>query len=286
MTIASSLLFIVVVFFSIRGFFRGFPGVVARLLGFILGYVMATVYRNSLATFIAERTTIDLPPQVLQIASSAILFFATLFSVGLIVTGIFSLLTKIIPASQGLLDGKSTISRIFGALSNGFIGAAMVLIALWGYGLVSNNTEPPDTLQTIANTFGDSMLSLVSKTADLITNNSDNSPARKKYPSHTTTAHQSPVIVETGSAEIISASNPDKRISIKTITKLVEQLNPRTDTATDLDQRLKSEKVQDLLSDPAIRKMALEQLKNNPDQIMEALNNPKFRELLEQMGNN
>lgn len=155
----TSILFIVVVFFSIRGFFLGFSGVVARLMGVILGYMIAFSYRQPLATFLSENTSSNLSPIILQVITGAALFFATLFIAGLLITTLFNLAAKLIPVLQNLLQQQSPGSRVFGAGINGLIGASLVLIALWGYGLMTNSNDKPDPLQGIANRFGDTLLS-------------------------------------------------------------------------------------------------------------------------------
>ncbi len=253
---ASSILFIAVLFFSVRGFFLAFPGVVARLSGFILGYFIAYSYRAPLAKLIDEKTNADLAPMIFQVLSGAILFFTTMFLVGLIVSGIFSLLTKIVPLSKGLLDSKSTSSRLFGAIFNGCIGASMVLIALWGYNIFSgNNSEPPDTLHKIAYVFGDSVLALAIEVAGAENINLDSITAITTSKTMTTATAST----TTGSAEIFNSSS------------------------IDLQNILKRDTVQGLLNDPVLREQLMQQLNDNPEQMMKALNNPEFRQLMEQL---
>ena len=263
---ASSILFIVVLFFSVRGFFLGFTGVIARLLGFVLGYFIAFSYRGPLASFIIAQTATDVPPMLLQVATSAGLFFTTLFVTGLLVTGFFTLITKLVPVSKELFDSKSPGSQVFGAGCNGLIGASLVLIALWGYALVMGNPEQPDTLQRIANRFGDSVLALASNIAG----------------SDSATTTQSTTGPNFDNAE--NTDKPDNKhtFGIEAMRQLIRQTGAGETPAIDIKQLLENDNIQQLLNDPAIKNMALEQLQSNPEQVMNALNDPKIRQMLEQ----
>jgi uncharacterized membrane protein required for colicin V production len=158
---ALSILVVVVIFFSIRGFFLGFVAVIARLLGIMLGYYVAFSYRYPLAEFIDAQTSLDSSPLFLQIATGAGLFFSTLFITSLIVSAIVKLISKLIPSSRELFDRQSPASRVFGSGCNGLLGATIVLIGLWGYGLLIDSPNPPDPLQKFANQVGDSLLSSI-----------------------------------------------------------------------------------------------------------------------------
>jgi uncharacterized membrane protein required for colicin V production len=274
---ASSILFIVVLFFSIRGFFLAFPGVIARLLGFISGYIIAYSYRSQLAALIADKTSIELPLMVLQIISSAILFFSSLFLVGLATTSLFRLLAKILPFAKGLLKGDSTGSRVFGAACNGLIGASIVLLVLWGYAIFTDHKDPEDTLQQVANTFGNSLLAL----AITITGEKDNFSFKKtsySFTSRSVNRAQKP----TGSAVIVSEDNQHRRMALTTENPIIEMLNQSGDNTVNIQQLLKNKDVQDMLNNPAIQEQLIKQLNENPELMMDALNNPKFRELMEQ----
>ena len=251
---AASTLFIVVLFFSFRGFFLGFTGVIARLLGVVLGYLVAFSYRGPLSQFIIEQTSINASPMLLQIASSAGLFFTTLFITGVLVTGFFKLITALVPASKELLDSKSPGSRVFGAGCNGLIGASLVLIALWAYALFVSSPEQPDTLQRIANRFGDNVLAFASSLAG-----NDNGRA-------TTTSNTTPGTTS---------------FSLETIQQLIQQSTGSEVSGPDLQQLLNNDDVQQMLNDPAVKNEILKQLQNNPEQMLDALNDPALKQLLE-----
>jgi uncharacterized membrane protein required for colicin V production len=278
---ASSILFIVVLFFALRGFFLGFSGVIARVSGFILGYYIAYSFRDPVARLITESATVNIQPIVLQVISGTALFFTTFFITGLLVTALFKLLTKLIPALKNLFEKNSTSSRVIGATTNGFIGVAIVLIGLWGYALATDSKQPPDKLQQAANIFGDKLLAIAGSLSG-IKNNS--APGWFNKQSKTTTAPtaSSPQTTR-GSAEISSTADPQRQMKIETITELVNQQTGSANTGIDLQKLLNNEKLQELLKDPAMRKMAMDKLNDSPEKMMEALNNPRFRELLDKL---
>ncbi len=243
---ASGLLSIAIIFFSARGFFLGFGGVLAKFLGLILGYLMAFNYRYTLAESINNNFTIDAPPMVIMVASSAILFFGTLFTVGFVINSFFVLMVKVIPALDFLLSPKEIGNRILGAVINGFIGAAIVLLALWGYALVIDSKQPPDDLQKFANRFGDSVLNIVSN----IFNYNENGEITSAVPS---------LSFDWNSLTSGDASN------------------------VDLKQLLENQQLQDLLNNNEIRDLLLEQMEQNPDKVMEMLNNSELAELMNQV---
>ncbi len=277
---AASFLFIVALFFSVRGFFLGFAGVIARLLGVMSGYFIAYSYRAPLAELISKQTASDISPMLLQVAAGAGLFFTTLFITGLLVTGFFALIIKLIPASKELLDSQSPGSRVFGAGCNGLLGASLVLIALWGYGLFVDSSKPADKLQQIANHFGNSLLAVVSQLAG----DENNTKTTGSVLSSHSREHSS---AESSNAGIISTLNNKSVANLETIRNFIKASSDNSHnndgTAIDLQQLLSNDKIQNLLDDPAIKEMALKQLKDNPEKMLEALNNPQYRKLLEQM---
>lgn len=152
----SSILLMAVLVFSIRGFFMGFPRVVARLLGFISAYIVSFSWRQPLAERLFEQQVVDVSPLILQVATGATLFFITLFLVTIIVTGVFKLAAKAIPGLSELVDKNAPGSRVFGAGTNGMIGAAVVLLGLWGYNLFTDRA-PDSQLDHIAHNLGNNL---------------------------------------------------------------------------------------------------------------------------------
>lgn len=239
----ASILFIVTLFFAIRGFFQGFTAVIARLLGFLLGYYLAYSYRQPLAELISEHSSISASPMILQVAASASIFFATVFIIGLLVTGALALVTRLVPATKELFDKNSPGSRVFGAGTNGLTGAAIVLIGLWGYALTVTPSKPPDSLQQFANHFGDSVLALVSHMAN------DN-PGKQALEGR-----------QNDNFDRHSASSEN---------------NNSNRHGNGIQQLLQNKKIRNLLDDPAIKKMAIEQLTNKPQSFFEDLNEPQL----------
>ena len=269
---AAGTLIIAIIFFSARGFFLGLPAVIARFLGLICAYFIAFSYRSDLAAVLAAKSDGKMHPLILQIASGAILFFGTMFLVSLIVVGLLKLLAKIMPPLAGVLSKEATGGRIGGAILNGAIGAMIVLAGLWIYGLTLGKNQAPDNLQRVANRFGDT---LVVVARQILTRDSNTTPqqASSLRPSQSKT--------DTGTAEIFSNDNPEKRLFIQQIR---DAFSTDSDSASiDLPALLENDQIEELINDPAVREKAMEYIEANPQQMMEALNNPKFRELMEQM---
>ena len=116
---ASSLLFIAILVFAVRGFFLGFVGVITKVVGLVLGYIIALSFRAKLAAWVISNTTINLPSVVIEVGCGAALFFSVFFSSGLIISACAGLIKKTIPVFKPILENDSTTGRITGALSNG-----------------------------------------------------------------------------------------------------------------------------------------------------------------------
>ena len=268
---AAGTLIIAIIMFSARGFFLGLPGVIARLLGMLCAYIIAFSYRGELAQLLAARSDSGLPPLLFQVISSAILFFGTLVLVSLTVIGLFKLLVKLFPSLGGLLSKEATGGRIAGALFNGAIGAGLVLAGIWLYGLTLGKDQHPDSLQQVANRFGDTLVDIAGLWL-------------KDQPGHrdSHSVVTSVVTSKKGTAEIISEESPEKRVLVERIQEVVESATSSGDTS-ELQALLQSPQVKKLANDPALQQKLMKLLQDNPQQTMEALNNPKIRELLEQM---
>lgn len=283
---ASGILITAVLVFAVRGMFLGFTGVVGKLIGFLLAYIIAFSFRNQLAVFISENTSISLPVTALQIAAGLVLFFGTLFLTGFLISMLFKSLGKVIPGFNKLVDKDSLGGKITGATLNGLIGAAIVLIGIWGYGKFANTSNPDDKLQNIANRFGDTLFSVVKNNADIgIQSFSSYSSSSYSLSTQSTSTDantdkkKSSVTTSTGSAFIVSSSNPEKTISIENIQEIIESSGIELDTnSVDINNE---ENMQNLLNNPEIRDKALQYLQDNPQKIQEVLSNPQLKQLLE-----
>lgn len=297
----SSILLMAVLVFSIRGFFLGFPRVIARLLGFICGYIVSLSGRQPLANLLLEKQLVEISPLILQVLASAVLFFGTLFLVTVLVTSLFKLTAKVIPGLSELVDKDSPGSRVFGAGTNGFIGAAIVLLGLWGYNLFTDKA-PSSQLDHIANNLGANLLSFASSAISTKpTNTPQTRPSNKVAP---VTVNR-PIEDTQGSIQerlssMLGAINQSEEFDAP-INKLNGNLNNNTNdnndimsslnstelnstelNSTELNKLLDNPDIKQLMSDPALRKMALENMQDNPQQLMDALNNPALRDLLNQ----
>jgi uncharacterized membrane protein required for colicin V production len=278
---ASGLLITAVLFFAVRGMFLGISGVIGRLAGFALGYVVAYRFRHQLAAFVSQNTGINLPDVALQMMSGLVLFVSTMFITGLLVNGLFKLLGKSIPGFDAMADRNSIGSKVAGATANGCIAAAIVLMGIWGYGKVTGSQQPEDRLQQFANRFGDQVFTAVSDNTDLDLDIDFQSFSSTSTSSVQRTVNQqtNTVSTTTGSAYIVSSSNPEKSLSIETVRQAIEQ---KTGLKADASGNYSNEQLQSLANNPELRDMAMRQLQDNPEQLQQLLNNPKLMEFLEQ----
>ncbi len=81
-----------------------------------------------------------------------------------------------------------------------------------------------------------------------------------------------------GTAVIVSASDPTRRLSIETVRDIIE------DKLETNDQLAPSE-LQQLIANPEASQQALQQMQNSPQQVQAILNNPQLRELMEILNN-
>lgn len=286
----SSILLMAVMVFSIRGFFLGFPRVIARLLGFICAYIASLVGRQPLAELLVEKQLIEISPLILQVLSGAVLFFGTLFLVTLLVTSLFKMAAKIIPGLSELVDKDSPGSRVFGAGTNAMIGAACVLIGLWGYNLFTDKA-PETRLDHIANNLGTNLLAFASQSVGA---KPDSRPSSKPQArptdqiteqaiNSTTEDSDTQASIQQQLLSVVSAMSQNKTLSDSAGTADNHGDGPiGTLNIAELNELLDNPNIKQLLADPALRKMALENMQDNPQQLMDALNNPDFRNLLNQ----
>ena len=66
-----------------------------------------------------------------------------------------------------IVDNKSVGGKIAGATLNGAIAAALVLLGIWGFSLATNQQNPDDPLQSIANEFGETIFGTIADRGDL-----------------------------------------------------------------------------------------------------------------------
>ena len=269
---ATSLLFLAILVFAVRGFFLGFVGVIGKVLGLIAGYFIAISYRSDAAIWVTNNTTVNLPAMVTEIGCGIALFFLTLFIVGMLVNISAGILKKLIPPLKAILDKNSTGARVTGAISNGLLGAAVVLAGIWLYGMIGKNTVQPPQLQRVADTFGNTMFNAIAKTrTDFSLTEVTSLTPEISVPQD--------VIAPTpsnGNAVIVSESDPQKRLSIQSThqknvsSQSIKQDNNLQDT--NLLQLLGNGQIQELLNNPQIRQLAIDRLKDNPQQLTEVIN--------------
>lgn len=264
---ASSILIIAVLLFALRGLLLGFSGVIGRLLGFALGYLVADHYRDPLADFISLNTSIGLPAVALQIISGLGLFIVTLFFTGLIVAMLFKLLGRVIPIFKMIADNHSIGGKIAGATLNGAIATAVVLLGLWGFGKVTQQQDPDDRLQHIANQFGDKVFGII---AD---NNDFNVEHFSQSFSQTTSNGQVTRSTSAGYSSFGSTdTNSSSRTNIDSVIELLQQYN-QNGNGINTAELLNNPQLQELINNP-------EQLQHIQQQI---INNPQLQELMQRL---
>lgn len=270
---ATSLLILAVLVFTFRGFFLGFVGVIGKLCGLVLAYLIAIIYRSQLAEWVIDASAIDLPAWVVEVGCGAALFFLVLFLTSFIITHCAKLLGRILPPLEPILNNQSTAGRIAGALSNGCIGAAIVLLGIWIYGSTTKSVVHPPQLQQVANQVGLAALSMLDDETrfslpDLTNITSTNSLSSKPVTTPSTNTI-------TGRAVISSDSNPQRQLVLQTTDTIAQ---PAIDQpGNKLMELLGNEQVRELIKNPQIQQLVSEQLAKNPEQ---------FNQLTEQSGIN
>ena len=267
---ASGLLSIAIIFFSFRGFFLGLSGVIARVLGIALGYVMAFVYRDTLAANLTQTFNLEVNPLLAVAGSSALLFFGTLFSVGFFIDILFKATAKLFPALETILLPKATGNRVLGAAANAIVGASIVLLGMWGYALVIDDNKPDSELQQFANQFGDKVLTVVESFID--DDNSKTTSTVDSIKDQTQSSLQSLQLLK----NLMNNSEGNSETGISTL-----DIN-----TNDMANLLKNIDINSLIkhssSDNTINEEAINQLRDDPQKLMELLNNPKVQKALQQ----
>ncbi|MFA7555955.1 MAG: hypothetical protein WCY88_17055 [Spongiibacteraceae bacterium] len=303
---ASGILITAVLIFAVRGMFLGFNGVIARLLGLVLGYSAAVMYRAPVAAFISEKINSGMPSLLIEILTGFGLFIGTVLLCNILVNSTLTMLANIIPGLKSITHKESIGSKITGAGVNGALAAAIVLMGIWAVDKATNTTPKDDQLHQIASRFGDSVFSVVSENTDLTiqsfsnVSSSFNSYTRQSTSIISSTPTNNTLSTGKGTATITSSKDPSKTVSIENIREIFKSQNdsaadtlrsnssinsgaPTTLTSgIDSQALLSNPQLQQLLQDPKAREMALEQLQNNPEQLQQLLNQPQLKKMLEQ----
>lgn len=279
---ASGILITAVLIFALRGMSLGFSGVIGRLLGFPLGYLAAYNYRAQLAEFITLNTGISLPSIALQMMSGLGLFIVTMFITGLVVSALFKLLGTVIPIFKAIADNNSVGGKVAGATLNGAIATAIVLLGIWGFGQVTHQQDSNDPLQQIANQFGDKVFGMIA--------NGDDLNAQRFSQSFSQTTSNGQVISSSsasysniGSAVITDGS---KIFSIDSVREMLQQAGQNAN-GINTAEPVNNPQLQNLINNPELRDMVLQQLKNSPEQLQniqqQLINNPQLLELMQRL---
>lgn len=279
---AWSILFIAVLIFAFRGFFLATPGVIGRCIGLVLGYLTAFLYHQSVANWLDSIIDSPLPPVAFKVIAGSGLFFLVVISINILVRLVCQGLSKALPFLSPILDKNALTSRLVGAVGNSCIAIALVLIGLWAYGQFSN-PKNPDELQLAANQFGDALFANVnagdffnssyfSSTKTTISGNTRTTTTTSRKSTGTGTA-----VIQTAT-ETIRLEAPHQQPSVDSIQQNID--------IQQLGQLMQNQEVQEqlktVLQNDQMMQMAEDYIKNNPQALKDAMNNPQIRQLLQQ----
>jgi hypothetical protein len=264
---AWSILFLAVLIFAFRGYFLSLPGVIGRVSGIICGYLLAFQHRQALGAYLAAQINYPLPALAYEGIAGVGLFFGSLLLISLTINYLCRLLAALIPALSPLLSKGTLTSRIGGAIGNSAIAVVFFLLGLWLYGLLIQPGQR-DELQQVADRFGSSLFAT----------------AVQQYQQRETvveTSH-SKLTHNTGSA-VISSGN--KTLSIEVVNQANELLEsiPADQVQKLVNHDELQQQLQSALGDAEIQDMAQQFLRDNPEAIQEALQNPDIQKLIEQL---
>lgn len=229
----NTIFIIFVAFFIVRGLVLGFVGVLARLSGLLLAYLVSYLFAADLAQWILQRYPALMSAPVLYILTGLGLFFVTLLLVSYIVFSIAGLLAKKLPVLAPLNDRHSRLSRASGALLNGTIGTVLGLLLLWVYSIIAATFLPSQQLlqttplMNTATLFGEQVYRLFGpRGANTVVDDNSSLPVYFRQGLHyvqqaedlhalfSPAAKPQGAARSNGSAVIEDASDPDKRMTL------------------------------------------------------------------------
>ncbi len=281
---AQALLIMAALFFAVRGFFLGFTGVIARVAGIVLAYVLVLTQRSNVTDYLAPMVPPSISRLVLEIGVSAGLFFLTVLMVTVLVKLLTKSLGTLIPASRTLLDPSTTTARIGGAILNAALAAVLVLSGIWGYTYFTGKHVQPPGLQLAANNLGNSLFPAILEGAEFI--RTETTVATQTRNGKTTSRHETRVTKQ-GFATITSEENPDKQFSITTDAEPVIEaetpLDKETSKAIELLNNIDPSQLQNMLNNEQLQNFARDQYQKDPQKYQQMMNDPKVQALIEKL---
>ncbi len=276
---AWSILILALLIFAVRGYFLALPGVAARVTGIVAGYLTAFHYRGQLGQWLGSELGGQYHPLALEAIAGVGLFFGTLLACSLVIQLGCRLLATLIPPLNPLLNRQRLPSRLAGALANGGVAVALVLIGLWGYGLVA--LPPPSPLQQSADRFGQLLFDGALQQYQHIRYRQTTTVSKQRV------ASPPPQAGSKGTA-IISSASKTLRIEVDHHDHSEPALTPPAAETTEpfalaLPTSTLQQQMPALLADKELRSIAESFVKENPEAVQNALNNPQVRQLLKQL---
>ena len=255
---------------------------IGRCVGLVLGYLTAFLNHQSVANWLDSVISSPLPPLAFKIIAGSGLFFLMVISTNILVRLLCRGLSKALPFLSPVLDKNALTSRLVGAVGNSCIAIALVLIGLWAYGQFSK-PQNPDNLQLAANQFGDALFADVNA-GDLF-NSSYFSSTRTTIKGNTlTTTTTSRKSTGTGTA-VIETATETIRLEAPHQQTLIDSTQQTVDLQQ-LGQLMQNQEVQEqlktVLQNDQMMQMAEDYIKNNPQALKDAMNNPQIQQLLQQ----
>lgn len=140
MQITTLVFFALLIFFTWRGYQKGFIGSITRILSWIVAYPAAIVFTKPVANLLMQKTALD--GVVVYFAAGAGIFLLVSFMVSLLL----SVIAKLIPAT----NASHTGSKIGGAGIGVLVGALVGLLAVYLLGLVLTPKPTPVNADPLA----------------------------------------------------------------------------------------------------------------------------------------
>ena len=122
MDISLIVFLVALVFFTYRGYRRGFGASLSRILGLIGGYATSALFTPQLASWLQDHTGFQ---GIVTFAAAGMILF---FGASLVVSLLLSLVMKLLPAQKTL----SSASSLGGAATGLLVGTVVGLALVWG----------------------------------------------------------------------------------------------------------------------------------------------------------
>lgn len=266
MHLSTIVFFVLLAFFTWRGYQKGFIKAITRILALIVAYPAAIFFTKPFAKWLIANTSLD--GLLVYFIAGSIIFLA----VSLLVTLLLNLLATLIPDNHATELG----SKIGGAGVGVFIGSIIGLIVVYGLGLI---ITPKPTVTTLA--------------SNTVTQNTptetDTSPAAAGVPHINDLEKSRDSFIEASAKKLIgnaAATAVDLALNDKTTTQVTKAFvqDPQS-MLTHVQQVTNNGQLQQLMADENVQSLMTtgntQALMRDPA-FKELMNNPSVQALMEQ----